>query len=61
MPRGVIGTRWGGLQWLPCRVGAGRRIAIRIGGADGGDRPPELVEVLVVKIRDVGVCRGEIE
>ena len=55
----------------PARVGcppvnprSGRdsiRVAVGIGSMDRGDRPPELVEVLVLEIRDVGVRRRQVE
>ena len=47
-------------QGCPVRVGLGRRVAVRVGLADRGDRPPELPVVLVRVAADEAVGGGEV-
>src|SRR5262249_52969049 len=47
-------------QRQPCRVGLSVRVAISVGLADRGDRPPELPVILVVPTADGRISASQV-
>ncbi len=47
-------------QRQPCRVGLGVRVAVSVGLADRGDRPPELPVILVVPTANGGISPSQV-
>src|SRR5262245_54472842 len=47
-------------QRQPCRIGLGRRVTVRIGLADCGDRSPELPVILVVPTANGRISSGQV-
>src|SRR5436190_23833537 len=72
MPRGVVGEgrryeqRWVAdcCRWVeqrqPCRVGLSVRVAVSVGLADRGDRPPQLPVILVVPTANGGISPSQV-
>ena len=56
----MVGEGRGGEQRRPGRVGLRARVAVHLGLADRGDRPPEVPVVLVVPAADRPVGAGEV-
>src|SRR5205085_2584851 len=58
---GAVAVVGRGAQRLPVRIGGGGGVAVGGASADGGDRPPEIVDVFHVPGGEAGVGHRQVD